>query len=83
VLKITVVEGREFLVTPQITIDRSIVTSPRKSRKHALQELAAAVKELRQDAKANGIDKMPKSEIKRPVAAGKHALKKKSKRPAK
>jgi AbrB family looped-hinge helix DNA binding protein len=79
-MKVAVVEGRQLLVTPQLTIDRAIVEGPRKNRKAVLRELAAAVKELRQDAKAKGIDKMPMSEINRAVAAARRDLKKSGKR---
>ena len=82
-MKVAVVEGHQLLVTPQLTVDRAIVEDKRKNRKQILRELAAAVNELRQDAKAKGIDKMPMSEINRAVAAARRDLKKSSKRPAK
>ena len=46
-------------MTAQFTMDRAIVATPRKNRKELLKELATAVAELRQDAKAKGLDKMP------------------------
>ncbi len=79
-MKVAVVEGHQLLVTPQLTIDRAIVEGPRKNRKAVLRDLAAAVRELRQDAKAKGIDKMPMSEINRAVAAARRDLKKSGKR---
>jgi AbrB family looped-hinge helix DNA binding protein len=82
-MKVSVVEGRRFLLTPQFTIDRSIVTAPRKNRKEVLKDLAAAVAELRLDAKEKGLDKMPMSEINRAVAKARRDLKKTSKQPAK
>jgi AbrB family looped-hinge helix DNA binding protein len=82
-MKVAVVEGGQFLLTPQLTIDRSIVTSPRRNRKQVLKELAVAVAELRQEARDKGLDKMPMSEINRAVAAARSDLKKTSKRPAK
>jgi bifunctional DNA-binding transcriptional regulator/antitoxin component of YhaV-PrlF toxin-antitoxin module len=82
-MKVAVVKGGQFLVTPQFTIDRSVVTHGRKDRKQLLRELAVAVTELRQDAKEKGLDKMPMSEIDRAVAAARRDLKKTSKRLAK
>jgi len=74
-IKVAVVEGGQLLLTPQFTIDRPKL-SGRKPRKTILRELAAAVDELRQDAKAKGIDKMPMSEINRAVTAARRDLKK-------
>jgi AbrB family looped-hinge helix DNA binding protein len=82
-MKVAVVKGGQFLVTPQVSIDRSIVTDPQKNRKQLLRELAAAVSELRLDAKEKGIDKMPMSEINRAVAAARRDMKKSNKRPTK
>lgn len=82
-MKVTVVEGGQFLLTPQLTISRAIVTAPAKNRKALLKELAAAVAELRQEAKDKGIDKMPMSEINRAVAAARRDLRKTTKRPIK
>jgi len=83
-MKIAVVEGGQFLVTPQVTIDRSrIVDSRNKGRKQALQELAQAVAELRQEAKEKGLEKMPKREIDTAVASARRDLKKSSRRPVK
>src|SRR5881394_3067761 len=61
-MKVSVVEGRRFLITPQFTVDRSIVAAP-KNRKQALRELAQVVDEIRQEAKEKGLRKMPKREI--------------------
>src|SRR4051812_20641614 len=82
-MKVDVVKDGQFLVTAQFTMDRAIVTTPQKNRKELLKELAAAVAELRQDAKAKGIDKMPMSEINRAVASARRDLKKSNKRPVK
>ena len=82
-MKVAVVEGGQFLLTPQLTINRAVVTAPPKDRKVLLKELAVAVAELRQDAKEKGIDKMPMSEINRAVAAARRDLKKTSKRTTK
>ena len=83
-MKVSVVKGGQFLLTPQVAVDRSIVTARPKNRKALLKELAVAVAELRQDAKEKGIDKMPMSEINRAVAAARRDLKKTSKhRPTK
>ena len=82
-MKVAVVEGGQFLITPQVPIDRAILTSPQKNRKQVFRELAQVVAELRQEADEKGLDKMPMSEIKRAVAAARRDLKKKnSKRPA-
>jgi bifunctional DNA-binding transcriptional regulator/antitoxin component of YhaV-PrlF toxin-antitoxin module len=82
-MKVDVMEGGRFLLTPQLTINRSIIVDPRKDRKQVLRELGQAVSELRQEAKQKGLDKMPMSEINRAVAAARRDLKKTSKRPAK
>jgi AbrB family looped-hinge helix DNA binding protein len=78
-MKVAVVEGGQFLVTPQLAINRSIVTAPTKNRKALLKELAVAVAELRQDAKEKGIDKMSKREINAAVAWARRDLRKASK----
>jgi antitoxin component of MazEF toxin-antitoxin module len=82
-LRIAVVEGGRFLVTPQVSIDRSIVTNSDKSKKQLFRDLAQVVSELRQEAKEKGLDTMSKKEIGRAVAATRRDLKKNSKRPAK
>jgi AbrB family looped-hinge helix DNA binding protein len=82
-MKVAVVEGGQFLLTPQLTINRAIATARPMSRKQALRELAQVVAEIRQEAKEKGIDKMPMSEINRAVAAVRRDLKKTSKRPTK
>lgn len=83
IMKVEILEGPRFLVTPQFTIDRAIVEGPQKNRKKVLKKLAAAVAELRQDAQKKGVDKMPMSEIDRAVASPRRDLKKTIKRPAK
>ena len=80
-LKVDVLEGPRFLVTPQFTIDRPLVEG--KNRKAIFRELAQVVAELRQEAKEKGIDKMTKREINAAVAAARRDLKKSSKRPVK
>ena len=82
-MKVAIVRGRQFLLTPQFTLDRPLVENPRKIRKQLLHKLAAAVDELRQDAKDKGIDKMTKAQINRAVAAARRDLKNNSKRPVK
>jgi len=83
-IKVAVVEGGQFLLTPQFTIDRSVLTE-RKSqgRKEALRQLAEVVADLRQESKEKGLDKMSKREINAAVAAARKGLKKSSKRPVK
>lgn len=81
-MKVSVVEGRRFLITPQVTFDRPAVRG--KSRKSVFRELAQVVAELRQEAKEKGIDKMTRRDINAAVASARRDLKKKSsKRPAK
>jgi len=82
-MKVAVVEGGQFLLTPQLTINRSVVTGAGKNRRQALRELAQTVAEIRQEAKAKGIDKMPMSEIRAAVTAVRRDLRKTSKRPGK
>src|ERR1017187_5692891 len=77
-MKVSVVKGGQFLLTPQVTINRTIVTARPMSRKQAFRELAQVVAEIRQEAKEKGIDKMPMSEINRAVAAVRRDLKKKT-----
>jgi len=64
------------IMSPQLTIDRDIVTGPPRNRKALLKELAVAVAELRQDAKEKGIDKMSKREINAAVAWARRDLRK-------
>ena len=77
-LKVAVVKGGQFLVTPQFTIDRSVIADRHKDPKQAFRELAQVVAEIRQEAKEKGIDKMPMSEINAAVAAARKALQKKT-----
>ena len=77
-LKVAVVKGGQFLVTPQFTIDRSVIADHHKDPKQAFRELAQVVAEIRQEAKEKGIDKMPMSEINAAVAAARKALQKKT-----
>jgi AbrB family looped-hinge helix DNA binding protein len=83
-MKVAVVKGGQFLVTPQIAIARSILTA-RRSRdpKQTLRQLAQVVAELRQEAKEKDLDRMPKREIAAAVAAARRAMKKSSKHPVK
>jgi AbrB family looped-hinge helix DNA binding protein len=81
-MKVAVVKGGRFLLTPQFTIDRPIISSRRKDRKEAFRELARIVAEIRAEAKEKGLDKMPMSEINAAVAAARRAQKKTVKRPA-
>lgn len=76
-------ENGKAVMSPQVTIDRGIVTSSPKNRKALLKELAAAVAELRQDAKEKGVGKMSKREIDEAVAWARRDLRKSNKRPAK
>jgi hypothetical protein len=83
-MKVAVVEGGQFLVTPQLTIARSVIAGSKpQNRKQALKQLAQVVAELRQEAKEKGLDKMSKREINAAVAAARRDLKKSSNRPVK
>ena len=82
-MKVAVVKGGQFLVTPQFTIDRSVVTHGRKDRKQVFRDLAQVVDELRQEAKAKSLDTMSMKEINRAVSAARRDPKKISKHPAK
>jgi AbrB family looped-hinge helix DNA binding protein len=72
-MEVAVVEGGRLLLTPQLTVDRSILAGPKKSRKQLLQQLSAAVAGIRQDAQASALDKVSMKEINAEVAA--HRLK--------
>jgi len=50
-MKVAVIEGGQFLITPQITISRSVITGKKKSNKQTFRELADVVAEIRQEAK--------------------------------
>ena len=83
-MKVVVIEGGQFLLTPQVTIARSVIADRQnKGPKQALRELAQVVAELRQEAKEKGLDKMPKREINSAVAEARRDLKKTTKRPVK
>ncbi|MGO4882598.1 MAG: hypothetical protein ACLP59_17545 [Bryobacteraceae bacterium] len=83
-LKVAVTRGGQFLVTPQLTIDRPAIGGGKASRKQLLRDLAAVVDEIRLEAKEKGIDKMPMSEINSAVASARKALSTKTaKRPVK
>ena len=57
----------QFFIIPQFTIDRPAVTQAKQSRKQILKELAAAVDDLRQDAKEKGLANLSASKINRAV----------------
>ncbi len=81
-LDVSLVNGGNILLTPQVTINRAVVTARPKNRKEALRELAKVVAEIRQEAKEKGLDKMPMSEINRAVAAMRRDMKKTGKQTA-
>lgn len=83
-MKVAVVEGGRFLITPQLAVDRSVITSSPRDRKQAFRELAQVVAELRQEAKEKGLSALSKKEISRAVASARRDQEKKIiKRPAK
>ena len=81
-MKVAVIDGGQFLLTPQVTIDRRIVTErSNKGRKAVLRDLAQVVAELRQEAKAKRIDKMSTREINAAVSAARQDRRKTGRRP--
>jgi antitoxin component of MazEF toxin-antitoxin module len=81
-MKVSIIEGRRILLTPQLTVDRAVVAAREKDRRQALRELAQVVAEIRQEAKEKGLDTMSKREINRAVAAARRDLAKATKPPA-
>ena len=81
-MKVAVVKDGQFLITPQVSIDRSIVASGSKDRKQAFEELREVVAEIRQEAKEKGIDKMSTKDINRAVASARRDMKKAINKPA-
>jgi hypothetical protein len=79
-----VVKGGQFLVTPQVTINRSAVVDPNKNRKQLLRELAQTLTEIRREAKEKGLSRMPAREIHAAVSAARRdpKAKKTNKQPA-
>ena len=82
-LKVAVLKGGQFLITPQVTISRSALSGGKKGHKQVFRELAQVVAEIRQEAKEKGLDRIPRSEINAAVAAARQALKRNTKRPVK
>ena len=80
-MKVAVIKGGQFLLTPQFTLDRSPLTGPGKDDRQPFRELARVVAEIRQEAKQKGLDNMSTKEINRVVAAARRDLKKTGKRP--
>jgi len=74
-VEISLKNGKAVL-SPQLTIDREIVTAHPKNRKDVFRELAKVIAEIRQEAKEKGIDKMSKREINAAVAWARRDLKK-------
>jgi bifunctional DNA-binding transcriptional regulator/antitoxin component of YhaV-PrlF toxin-antitoxin module len=83
-MKVAVIEGGQFLVTPQLTIARSVIADRKgHGRNEALRKLGQVVAELRQEAKEKGLNNMPKREINAAVTAARKDLRKSGKRPVK
>lgn len=74
IMKVAVVKGGKFLITPQ--------RATQENNKQSFRELAEVVNEIRQEAKAKGLDTMPMKEIDRAVAAARRDLRKANKRSA-
>jgi len=79
-LKVSVLQDGQFLLTPQVTIDRAIAADARKNRKQLFRELAQTVAQLRKEAKANGLARMSSREIDAAVTAARRDLAKPSRR---
>lgn len=77
------IKGGQLLITPQISIDRSIVAPGSEDSKQAFAELRQVVAEIRQQAKDKGIDKMSIKGINRAVASARRDMKKVANNPAK
>lgn len=82
-MKVAVIEGGQLLLTPQVTIDRTVLTTTGKNRKQAFRELAEVVAEIRQEAREKGLDSMSSKEVNRTVAAARRAQKTSRKRSSK
>jgi AbrB family looped-hinge helix DNA binding protein len=83
-MEVSVIEGGRLLITPQLTIDRAIVSDPKKSREQVLLDLSAVVAGIRQEAKAIGLDKLTMKEIGAEVEANRRKRsRQKVSRPAK
>lgn len=81
-MKVAVVKGGQFLITPQISIDRAIVIQKSKNLDQTFDELRQVVAGIRQEAKEKGVDKMSAKDINRAVAATRRDMKKTSKKPS-
>jgi len=68
-MKVSVIEGPRFLLTPQVTVDRAVLTAPATDRRQLFRELAQVVGEIRQEAREKGLDTVSAKEINRAVAA--------------
>jgi bifunctional DNA-binding transcriptional regulator/antitoxin component of YhaV-PrlF toxin-antitoxin module len=77
-LKVAVIKGGQFLITPQFTIDRPAIAHRKTARKQVLQQLAQVVSEIRREAKDKDIDKMPMSEIYTAVSNARKTLRRKT-----
>lgn len=77
-LKVSVIAGGRFLVTPQVSIDRTVITEGTDDKK-ALGRLRKVVSELREESKQKGLDKITSKEINRAVTAAKRDLRNTSK----
>lgn len=73
-MKVSLVEGGQFLLTPQITLSRPPREASVTSRKRILSELAEALDDLRTDAKNKGLDKLPRREVNRAVEGARRSL---------
>jgi hypothetical protein len=79
-MKVSVIEGRRFLLTPQFAVDREVVTAASKGSKRAFRALAQVVSEIRDEAHQKGVDKMSGKDINQAVATARRDRKKASKR---
>ena len=82
-MKVAVTKGGQFLLTPQVTVDRAALAHTHSGSKQAFRELTEVIAELRQESKAKGLDSIPIKEINRAVAAARRDLKKSPQRSVK
>jgi AbrB family looped-hinge helix DNA binding protein len=57
------IKGGEFILTPQVAINREILNAPDRERRRLLAELAKTVGGLRQEAERRGVDRLTAREI--------------------
>lgn len=79
-LKVNVVKGGRFLLTPQFTLDRPDASGNKKDTRKLLKQLAQVVTELREEAITKGVSRMSARKIDAAVTAARGASKNAPKR---